>query len=64
MVSNTFRRQKNDFTVVKMNCNFFMFGKGEEWANLGGFVEDFMSASHWGRRTKKDRNSWVNPVTC
>lgn len=42
-----------------MNC-LFGGGKGEEWANLGCFVEDFMSASHWGKRAEENRNSWVN----
>lgn len=49
-----------------MNCNFFLSGKGEEWEGQtwGGFVEDFMFASHWGKRTEENRKSWVNPETC
>lgn len=41
-----------------------IFGKGEEWANLGHFVEEFISASHWQKGTEEKRNSWVNLVTC
>lgn len=41
-----------------------VLGKGEEWANLGDFVEDFMTASQWRKRIEENRNSWVKPVPC
>lgn len=27
-------QETKDFVVVKMNNNFFLFGKGKEWADL------------------------------
>lgn len=36
-----------------------VLGKGEEWANLGDFVEDLMTTSQWGKRIEENRNSWV-----
>lgn len=36
-----------------------VLGKGEEWANLGDFVEDLMTTSQWRKRIEENRNSWV-----
>lgn len=38
-----------------MNCIFFMCGKEEEWAKLGGFVDTVLSATRWERGRERTK---------